>query len=104
MSTQYISLQAGVEQSFQIDCGGVIYRFELFYDDSNLQWFMDVYNDETGVAVLLGLYLLVNNNALWGLEYMGIGTGLGLYDTQTDDVAIITKADLGVRVKLYREV
>jgi hypothetical protein len=104
MATQYIDLQIGLEQTFQMDCNGTIYRFELFYDDFNTQWFVNVYVNSTDVPIIEGLYLLVNNNAFKFLEYLGIGTGLGLYDTDTTNTAAITKADLGDRVKLYREI
>jgi hypothetical protein len=104
MATQYIDLQVGVEQTFQLDCLGTIYRFELFYDDFNLQWFMNVYNNDTDVAILKGIYLMVGVNTLKFLEYLGLGTGLGLFDTDLSNTAAIVKSDLGNRIKLYREV
>lgn len=104
MAVEYIDLQIGVEQSFQLEVNNIIYRFELFYNDFNSSWFVNVYNNETNEGIIMGLYLLINTNCFKFLEYLGLGSGLGLYDTDPTNTAEIVKADLGDRVKLYREV
>jgi hypothetical protein len=104
MAVEKIDLSIGVEQTFTLNCNDVIYRFDLRYDDYNDKWFIDIYDNETEVAVFLGLYLLINNNAFRYLDYLNLGSGLGLYDTDPDNTDAIVKADLGDRVKMYREV
>jgi hypothetical protein len=104
MAVEYIDLQVGTEQTFQLSSYNVIYRYEFFYNDFNSQWFVNIYNNETDVLIIGGLYLLVNNNSFKYLEYLKLGTGFGLYDTTPTSLNAITKADLGDRLKLYREI
>lgn len=104
MATERIDLSIGVEQTFQLNCNDIVYRFDLRYDDYNNQWFVDIFNNETDVAIIYGLYLLIGTNIFWSLDYLNLGTGLGLFDTEPDNPEAIVKADLGARVKMYREV
>jgi hypothetical protein len=104
MAVELIDLSVGIEQSFVLECNNVLCRFDLRYNDYNDKWFIDIYNNDTEVAIFTGLYLIINNNSFRFLEFLDLGTGLGLYDTEPDNTDAITKADLGARVKMYREV
>jgi hypothetical protein len=104
MAVERIDLSIGVEQTFTLNCNDVIYRFDLRYDEYNEKWYIDIYDNETEDVIFSGLYLLINNNAFRYLDYFDIGSGLGLYDTEPDNEDAIVKADLGNRVKMYREV
>lgn len=104
MATEQIDLTIGQEQTFQLNCNDIVYRFDLRYDDYNNEWWIDIYDNETEVAIFTGLYLLINNNAWKFLAYLNLGSGLGLYDTDPENTDDIVKADLGDRVKMYREV
>jgi len=100
---EQIPLSVGVEQIFTLNYSGTVYKFELLHDDYEDCWFVNITDNATEAAILTGIYLRLGLNALLGLEYLGLGS-LGLFDTQLTNSAAITKADLGNRVKLYREV
>jgi hypothetical protein len=104
MAIEQIDLEIGIEQSFTLEMNDIVYRIDLRYDDFNDRWFMDIYNNDTDVLALGGQNLWIGTNALKDLEYLNLGTGLGLFDTDPSNTDAIVKADLGNRVKMYREV
>lgn len=104
MATEYIQLQQGIEQDFSLDYNNINYTFQLRFDDYNEQWFLNISNLVTSETLITGLYLLIDNNVLSQLKYLGLG-GLVLADTDpTSTTALDIQNDLGTRLKLYRNV
>lgn len=102
---ELITLNKGVEQNFILVYNDIPYKFYLYFDDYKGEWYTDVYLQSSNELVIAGLYLFVDNNALYGLSYLGIGTTLALVDTTPEsDFDINKKNDLGDRLKLYRQV
>ena len=104
---EQIPLTQGTEQTFIIAYNSTNYKFELFYNEYGVpapQWYLNISNNDTAEAVINGLYLIVNQNVLYNLDYLGLG-GLVLQDTDpTNANAINLKNDLGSRLKLYRNI
>tara|TARA_R110000868_G_scaffold245624_1_gene502157 strand:+ start:2740 stop:3051 length:312 start_codon:yes stop_codon:yes gene_type:complete len=102
MAKQIIQTNVGVEQEVVVPYGNDTLRFVLQFNDYDAQWFMSLLNENTGVIILSGIYLVLGNDALFG---MGLQYGtLTLTDTEpTNPDAINLKADFGARLKLVRD-
>ena len=104
---EQIPLTQGQEQTFILSYNSINYKFELFYNQYGTpepQWYLNISNNDTLEAVINGLYLVVNQNVLYNLDYLGLG-GLVLQDTDpTNSNAINLKNDLGSRLQLYRSI
>jgi hypothetical protein len=101
---EQIPLTQGQEQNFIISYNSINYKFELFYNEYGSQWYLNISNNDTLASVINGLYLIVNQNVLYNLDYLGLG-GLVLQDTDpTNPNAINLKNDLGGRLQLYRNI
>jgi hypothetical protein len=102
MAKQIIQTNIGVEQDVVVPYGNDTLRFILQFNDYDVQWFMSLLNENTGEIILSGIYLVLGNDALFG---MGLQYGtLTLTDTEpTNPDAISLKADFGARLKLVRD-
>lgn len=102
MAIETIQVNTGEEQEVILPYGDISLRLVLQFDDYEGQWFCNIVNETTNITIINGLYLKLENNALFG---QGLDFGLlGITDTDPDNPdAINLKADFGDRVKLIRD-
>jgi len=99
---EQIQTNVGQEQEVVVPYGDVSLRLKLQFDDYEVQWFVDLIDEDTQGIILSGIYLKLEIDALFGYG-LDFGT-LGLIDTDPDNTEEINlKADLGDRVQLVRD-
>jgi hypothetical protein len=99
---EQIQTNQGQEQEVVVPYGDVSLRLKLQFDDYEVQWFVDLIDEDTQDIILSGVYLKLGIDALFGYG-LDFGT-LGLIDTDPDNAEEINlKADLGDRVQLVRD-
>ena len=99
---EQIQTNVGQEQEVVVPYGDVSLRLKLQFDDYEVQWFVDLIDEDTQAIILSGIYLKLEIDALFGYG-LDFGT-LGLIDTDPDNTEEINlKADLGDRVQLVRD-
>lgn len=100
--SETIQTNIGQEQEVIVPYGDDTLRIILSFDDYSQVWFCDLRNEGTNTDIVNGIYLRLENDALFGL---GLDLGsLMLTDTDptnTDEIDI--KEDLGDRIKLVRD-
>jgi len=104
MTIETIKLATGAEQEITILYGEINYRFEIAFNDFKEYWFVDVYNDDTGDQIAMGMPLYLHKDAFAERGYLGLGKLL-LIDSEPENTdAINIKDDLGDRIQLVREI
>lgn len=98
---EQIQTNQGQEQKVIVPYGDISLRLKLQFDDYQVQWFVDLIDEDTQDIILSGIYLKLETDALFGY---GLDFGsLGLIDTDPDNTEEINlKADLGDRIQLVR--
>lgn len=97
-----IQTNVGIEQEIILPYGDVSVRLVLQFNDYEGEWFCNIINEDTSTALINGLYLKLENDALYG---QGLDFGsLKITDTDPDSPeAINLKADFGDRIQLIRD-
>lgn len=101
MAVEYIPLAIGEEQNFSLSYNDTEYTFQLRYSDYSSSWYVNILDGEN--PIIMGAMLPVNVNLFKRRIYMRFGS-LALIDTNPDSEVVITKQDLGDRIKLYRSI
>ena len=102
MAIEIIQTNVGEEQDVIIPYGDISLKLVLQFDDYEGQWFCNIIDQATSIAIINGLYLKLENDALFG---QGLDFGLlGITDTDPENPdPIELKADFGDRIKLIRD-
>lgn len=101
MTTQIFRIPfLNIQQRFDIDLSGVLYKIENVYNTQNETWEINLYDGNTGDPIILSLPLVTGTDLLSQYKYLGIPGKLFCY-TDGDEFARPTLDDLGTEANLY---